>query len=230
MLGVRMPKILYLYGGWPGHAPYEVAEWAIDQMNQLDFDVEATVDPFQLERDLTAYDLIVLGWTQALTTEDLTKQQEASLMHAVELGTGVAGWHGMTASFRSSLPYGMVIGGSFIDHPGGEGSKVPYEVTIVDHDHDITQSVPNFRVASEQYYMHTDPCNHVLAETVFSGEYFPWLRGVRMPVAWCRNWGKGRVFYCAIGHTLDDLKPESVSRLMRQGMDWACRRQGDAAS
>src|ERR1019366_4999129 len=102
-MGVLVAKILYLYGGWPGHAPYEVAKWATSQMETLDFDVEMTVDPFQLEQDLTGYDLIVLGWTQALTTENMTKKQEASLMHAVSLGTGLAGWHGMTASFRSSL-------------------------------------------------------------------------------------------------------------------------------
>ena len=218
-----MAKVLYLYGGWPGHLPYAVAEWAIDQMEQLNFTVEATVDPFKLEDDLTEYDLIVLGWTQALTTENMSKRQEESLMSAVSRGTGVAGWHGMTASFRSSLPYGLVIGGSFIEHPGGEGSKVPYEVRIVDREHPVTQDVSDFNVASEQYYMHVDPSNHVIADTVFSGEYFPWLEGVRMPVAWTRNWGQGRVFYCSVGHTPDDLKPDPVSRLIRQGMGWAAR-------
>jgi uncharacterized protein len=225
-----MSKVLYLYGGWPGHKPYEVADWAIAEMETLGLDIVPTVDPFVLEEDLTGYDLIVLGWTQALTTENMTKRQEQSLLHAVSLGTGVAGWHGMTASFRSSLPYNFVIGGSFIEHPGGEGSKVPYRVTITDRDHIVTRSVEDFDVASEQYYMHVDPSNHVLAETEFSDEYIPWLKGIKMPVAWVRPWGMGRVFYCTVGHTPEDLRDEPVSRLMRQGIEWAVRgsQKGDS--
>jgi type 1 glutamine amidotransferase len=217
---------LFLYGGWPGHKPYEVADWALAQMDDLGFTVTATTDPFRLEDDLTAYDLIVLGWTQALTTEDMTDRQEKSLLHAVSTGTGVAGWHGMAASFRSSLPYGFVTGGSFIEHPGGEGVRVPYEVEIVDADHEVTAGVDRFKVASEQYFMQVDPTVHVLAETVFSGDHLPWLEGVRMPVAYTKRWGTGRVFYEAVGHDPQDLQIPEVTRLVRQGMSWAAR-QGD---
>ena len=64
-----MTDVLFLYGGWPGHRPYEVAEWATSLMTeQLGFHVDGTTDPFRLEADLTGYDLIVFGWTQALTS------------------------------------------------------------------------------------------------------------------------------------------------------------------
>ena len=63
-----MPDALFLYGGWPGHRPYEVAEWATSLMeSDLGFSVDGTTDPFRLEGDLTGYDVIVLGWTQALS-------------------------------------------------------------------------------------------------------------------------------------------------------------------
>lgn len=219
-----MTRVLYLYGGWPGHRPAEVAEWATEQLHRLGFDVEHTQDPFRLDDDLGRYDLLVLGWTQALTTEDLTPAQEECLLRAVAAGTGVAGWHGMAASFRASLPYHLVIGGAFVEHPGGEGYPQPYDVTIVDREHEVTAGVRDFSAATEQYYMHTDPNNHVLAETVFSGEHLPWLEGRRMPVAWVRTWGGGRVFYSAIGHSPDDLRDPDVTRLVRQGMAWAARR------
>ena len=74
-----MTQVLFVYGGWPGHRPYEVARWATSLMeDELGFEVEGTTDPFRLEEDLTGYDLIVVGWTQALTTEDLTDKQERS--------------------------------------------------------------------------------------------------------------------------------------------------------
>ena len=55
----------------------------------------------------------------------------------------------------------------------------------------------SFPYRSEQYYMHVDPSNEVLATTTFSGEHAPWIEGVAMPVVWKRKHGKGRVFYSA---------------------------------
>jgi len=214
-------QVLYLYGGWPGHRPYEVANWTRPLFHKLGFDVEEAQDIFTLDRDLTAYDLIALNWNNALLTEALTPAQERSLLTAVEQGTGIAAWHGAAAAFRSSLKYHWLIGGSFLEHPAGEGARYPYTVTITDRDHEITSGVPDFTVASEQYYMSVDPNNHVLAETVFTGEHLPWLAGHRMPQAWTRQWGPGRVFYCAIGHHLDDLYHPDVTRLMTQGFAWA---------
>ena len=219
-----MTDVLFLYGGWPGHRPYEVAEWATSLMTEkLGFAVDGTTDPFRLEADLTGYDLIVFGWTQALTTEDMTDKQERSLLDAVSNGTGVAGWHGMTASFRSSLPYSFVTGASFIEHPGGEAVPVPYPVTILDPAPEVTAGLTDFSAASEQYYMHVDPTVHVLAETVFSGEHLPWLDGVRMPVAYVKTFGAGRVFYETIGHTPEDLADPDVTQLVAQGLSWAAR-------
>ena len=220
-----MTKVLFLYGGWPGHRPYEVAEWATSLLHDdLGFTVDATTDPFRLEEDLTKFDLVVFGWTQALTTEDLTDKQERSLLHAVSNGTGVGGWHGMAASFRSSLPYHFVTGSAFIEHPGGEAVEVPYPVTVIDRNHEVTAGVQNFTAATEQYYLHIDPSVHVLAETVFSGEHLPWLDGIRMPVAYVKTFGQGRVFYETIGHQPSDLEAPDVTRLVRQGLNWAARK------
>jgi type 1 glutamine amidotransferase len=218
-----MTRVLFLYGGWPGHLPYEVADWAHEVMGEPGFDVEDTTDPHTLERDLRQYDLIVIGWTQAMTTEDLTERAEQRLHEAVRAGTGLAGWHGMAASFRASLQFSLIAGASFLEHPGGEGVPVPYTIDIVDRDHPITAGVDSFEFASEQYYVHVDPSVHVLATTTFSGEHFPWLDGVVMPAAYTHRWGEGRVFYASPGHTPDELRRPEVARLVGQGMQWAAR-------
>ncbi len=220
-----MTKALSLFGGWPGHRPYEIGAWARGILEELEYDVVETSDIFALDADLTEYDLIVLGWNNALTTEDLTDAQERSLLSAVEAGTGVAAWHGAAASFRSSLQYHFMLGGDFIEHPGGEGYPQPYEVTITDDSHEVTAGVNSFKVASEQYYMHVNPNNNVLAETVFTNEHLPWLDGHVMPQAWVREWGQGRVFYHAIGHDLDNLADPDVRRLTKQGISWAARKE-----
>jgi type 1 glutamine amidotransferase len=218
-----MTRVLYLYGGWPGHLPYDVAAWANGLMGSLGFDVEETQDPYRLENDLTGYDLIVVGWTQAMTTEDLTERAEQRLHEAVRGGTGLAGWHGMAASFRSSLQFSLIAGASFLEHPGGEGVPVPYTIEIVDRDHPVTTGVDDFEIASEQYYMHVDPSVHVLATTTFTGEHFPWLDGVVMPAAYVHRWGDGRVFYASPGHVPDELRIRAAERLIRQGLQWAAR-------
>jgi type 1 glutamine amidotransferase len=218
-----MTRALYLHGGWPGHRPHEVAEWAHGVMGELGFEVDAIQDPHLFDQDLRRYDLIVIGWTQAMTTEDLTEAVERRLHEAVLAGTGLAGWHGMAASFRSSLQFSLLAGASFLEHPGGEGVPVPYTIKIVDRDHLVTEGVDDIEIASEQYYMHIDPSAHVLATSTFSGEHFPWLEGVVMPAAYVRQWGDGRVFYATPGHDPSELQIPPVERLIRQGLSWAAR-------
>ena len=218
-----MTRVLYLYGGWPGHLPYEVAKWAHGLMGDLRFDVTDTNDPYVLEEDLTGFDLLVIGWTQAMTTEDLSERAEQRIHSAVRAGTGLVGWHGMAASFRSSLQFSLLAGATFLDHPGGEGVPVPYTIDIVDRDHEITRGVDSFQIASEQYYMHVDPSAHVLATTTFSGEHWPWAEGVVMPSVYTHTWGEGRVFYSSPGHVPDELRIPEAERLVRQGLQWAAR-------
>lgn len=218
-----MTEVLFLHGGWPGHRPYDVARWADGVFADLGFDVDAIQDPHRLEDDLRGYDLIVIGWTQATTTEDLSERAEQRLHEAVSSGTGLAGWHGMAASFRASLQFSLLTGSSFLEHPGGEGVPVPYTIDVADRDHPVTRGVDDIEIASEQYYLHVDPSVHVLATTTFTGEHLPWLDGVKMPAAYVRTWGEGRVFYATPGHDPAELEIPAVERLVRQGMQWAAR-------
>lgn len=218
-----MTRALFLHGGFQGHSPNEFAEWARPLLADLDFEVDEITDPNELERDLTVYDVIVMGWTSSSTHDPLTPKAEANLVGAISSGTGLAGWHGMTASFRSSLQYCLLVGGTFLSHPGGEAEPVPYSIDIVDGDHPVTQGVNSFGVASEQYYMHVDPAVNVLATTTFSGEHFPWIDGVVMPAAYTHQWGAGRIFYFSPGHFLEDVQNPDAERLIRQGLVWAAR-------
>ncbi len=76
---------------------------------------------------------------------------------------------------------------------------------------------------SEQYYMHVDPNNEVLATTTFSGSYTPWVAGTVMPVVWKRAWGNGRVFYTSLGHVASDFNVTEAREIVRRGMQWVAR-------
>jgi len=68
---------------------------------------------------------------------------------------GMAGWHGgMCDAFRNNTTYQWMTGGQWVAHPGG---CVTYEVNIINRDDPITRGVPDFKITSEQYYLHVDP-------------------------------------------------------------------------
>lgn len=214
-----MKSALFVWGGWDGHQPRETAERMSGALVEAGYKVELadTLDAYLDKEKLRALDLIVPVWTMGTITPD----QEQGLLGAVESGVGIAGWHGgMGDSFRSSTNYQFMVGGQWVAHPGG---VIDYEVNIIDHDDPITAGLSDFKMHSEQYYMHVDPSNQVLATTTFSGEYAPWIAGCVMPVAWKRMWGKGRVFYSSLGHVAQDFEVPEMREIMRRGMLWASR-------
>ncbi|MGZ3584811.1 MAG: ThuA domain-containing protein [Ktedonobacterales bacterium] len=159
------------------------------------------------------------------TASEISHAQLRALLTLVAAGVGIGGVHGgMCAAFRQATEYHFMIGGQWVAHPGD--ADVTYSVHVVDRGHVITRGSPSeFSLTSEQYYMHVDPANHVLATTRFPtpGVGGPHLRNgaVGMPVIWTKYYGKGRVFYCSIGHQVQNVRQPEVLRLCTRGLLWA---------
>ncbi|RME58367.1 MAG: ThuA domain-containing protein, partial [Caldilineae bacterium] len=180
-------------------------------------DVETTLDVYTDAARMRSYDLI----NQTYTMSTITREQEKGLLDCIEQGTGFAGWHGgMADAFRNNTNYQFMVGGQWVAHPG---NIIDYEVNIIDHDDPITAGLSDFKMHSEQYYMHVDPSNQVLATTTFSGEYCPWIEGVVMPVVWKRRWGQGKIFYASVGHVAADFDVPEAREIVRRGLIWAAR-------
>ena len=212
-------KALFLAGGWPGHEPQSTAALFAGLMDQEGYETEIadTLDTLLDQEKLANLSLIVPVWTMSKISEDQLK----GLLTAIRGGVGVGGWHGgMADSFRDSPDYQFMVGGQWIAHPGG---IIDYTVQIKDHEHPITEGLDDFAMHSEQYYMHVDPSNEVLATTTFSSEHVPWIDGVVMPVVWTRCWGAGRVFYSSLGHVLKDFDVPEAREIVRRGLLWASR-------
>jgi type 1 glutamine amidotransferase len=215
-----LTSALIVWGGWEGHEPEQVAGILGQALRDsgLGVEVSHTLDSFDDGAKLKALDLIVPIWTGG----SISPEQLGSLLDAVRSGTGIAGVHGgMADAFRTETEYQFLVGGQWVAHPGG---IVEYGVSIVNHDDPITVGVPDFKVTSEQYYMHVDPSNEVLATTTFSGEHYPWIKGCVMPVVWKRMYGRGRVFYCSVGHVAADFAAPELVTIATRGMLWAAGR------
>jgi len=218
-------KALFVWGGWEGHEPKKCVDIFAPWLAAQGFEVEisTTLDSYLDEAKMKSLDLIV----QVYTMSTITAQQENGLLEAVKSGVGLAGWHGGLAdAFRSNTEYQFMVGGQWVAHPGG---IIPYEVNIINHDDPNTAGLADFKMVSEQYYMHVDPINEVLATTTFSGEYAPWIKGVIMPVVWKKMYGQGRVFYCSLGHVAKDFDVPEAREIVKRGMLWAARVIGEDA-
>jgi len=216
-----MKSALMVWGGWEGHEPQKGVDVFKPLLEAADFDVTVSdsLDSYADEELMSSLDLIVPIWTQGTITDE----QQSGLMGAVESGTGIAGWHGcMGDAFRFNPPYQFMVGGQWVSHPGG---IIDYTVQITAPDDPIVEGLSDFAMHSEQYYMHVDPSNEVLATTTFTGEHagIGWIAGATMPVAWKRVWGEGRVFYFSIGHHAEDFDVPEAREIMRRGMLWADR-------
>jgi len=100
---------------------------------------------------------------------------------------------------------------------------IDYRVRITQRDDPITKGLSDFDMHSEQYYMHVDPSNEVLATTTFRGDHCPWIDGAVMPVIWKRRWGAGRVFYTSLGHVAADFQVPEALEIVKRGLLWAAR-------
>jgi type 1 glutamine amidotransferase len=214
-----MKKALIVFGGWEGHEPKLCTEIFAPLLRERGYDVTLsdTLDIYLNQEFLQGLNLIVPLWTMGT----ITKEQEKGLLTAVAGGVGLAGWHGgMADAFRNNTEYQWMVGGQWVAHPG---NIIDYEVNIIDHKDPITAGLSDFKMHSEQYYMHVDPSNQVLATTTFSGEHAHWVKGVVMPVVWKRMWDKGRVFYSSLGHVARDFDVLEAKEIQIRGMMWASR-------
>ena len=214
-------KALISWGGWDGHEPQECSAIVESILKAAGYDVEtfASMDVYEDKEKMQSLDLVVPAWTMS----QIAPEQHAGLLEAIKAGVGVAGWHGGVGdSFRNNTEFQWMVGGQWVAHPGG---IVDYTVNIIKHDDPIVAGLSDFEMHSEQYYMHVDPGNEVLATTTFTGEHgdAPWVAGTVMPVVWKRMFGKGRVFYSSLGHVAQDFDVPEVKEILRRGMLWATR-------
>jgi len=207
-----MRKAMVVYGGWGGHEPEKIGPIEAQLLRDAGLQVETstTLDSYLDEKRMMSLDLVVQHWTMGKITGD----QCNGLCKAVrEGGVGLAGLHGgLCDSFREATEYQFMTGGQWVAHPGG---VIDYRVHIVDHADPITAGLNHFNMHSEQYYMHADPSNHVLATTTFE------FNGCTMPCVWKRSYGKGRVFFTSLGHVAADLDAFEPREILRRGMLWA---------
>jgi uncharacterized protein len=213
-----MKKALIVWGGWEGHEPRQCAD-IIKSMLEEDGFAVTLADSTAAFSDPSIRDLSLV--VPIMTMSKIEKEEAKSLAAAVEGGVGLAGYHGGTGdAFRESVEYQFIIGGQWVAHPG---NIIDYTVNVTRPDDAVMAGISDFPYTSEQYYMHVDPSNEVLATTTFTGDHAWWIDGVVMPVVWKRRYGKGRVFYSSLGHVAKEFDVPQMRTIFQRGANWAAR-------
>jgi len=213
-----MREALIVWGGWSGHEPEQCANIIRGMLEEDGFKVyvENTTEAFA---DPSIKDLSLI--VPIFTMSKIEKEELSMLTEAVRGGAGLAGYHGgMGDAFREAVDYQFMVGGQWVAHPG---NIIDYRVDITRPDDPVIEGIESFPYRSEQYYMHVDPSNEVLATTTFNGDHAYWIDGVTMPVVWKRKYGEGRVFYSSLGHVSAEFQVPQMRSILRRGMNWAAR-------
>jgi len=157
-----------------------------------------------------------------------------SVMDFVRSGKGVVGVHAATTNFSSKPPVGGVdwpeagemMGGVFAGHNWRSGQG-QWAVKIDEPDHPLNAAFggKGFKIADEIYMYENFQKDkvRVLLSLDFSDPKTASVKQEQtyVPISWVRDWGKGRVFYCSLGHDNHVFWNAAVLRHYLDGIQFA---------
>ena len=203
-------------------------------------------------RDLNNYDAIVCIGVREVY---LTAQQRTDLLEFIRNGGGFVGVHAASTMFLPWPAFGKrqdeeagcgrtfnrwpefneMLGAEFVEHPYG---VIDAPVIVDDPRFPATRFLPaKFNLQDEMYefrnfsrekmdvVLRLDSSRLSLQRAGVTDRTADW------PLAWAKSFGKGRVFYCALGHARVTWDIPDIQRIYFEAVKWALRLQeGDVAS
>ncbi len=152
---------------------------------------------------LDPFDAVLFNNTTRLSFKD-PKHRE-TLMSFIKGGKGVIGIHAATENFYDWPEAAAMMGGLFDGHPWGGGGTWAFQIEEPDHPINKGFGGKGFWAKDEIYKM-KDPYSRENLRILLGLDMTKKVnqRGSREDkdnaVAWIHRFGKGRVFYCSLGH------------------------------
>jgi uncharacterized protein len=169
---------------------------------------------------LQKYDGVVF----AQTTGDIGLPDRQAFLDWIKAGHAFIGTHSATDTYHDWPEYEEMVGGEFVTH----GPQREVEVRVDDPRHAAARALPkdmrkSFKIFDEIYeFKSTSRANsHVILsmdhhpQTGEPGDYW---------TSWCRCYGKGRVFYMALGHRPEVWNTAWYQDYLLGGIRWALHR------
>jgi uncharacterized protein (TIGR03437 family) len=153
----------------------------------------------------------------------LSEQQKRDLLAFVRAGKGFGGTHSATDTLYGWAEYGDLIGAYFDGHPWVQEVSIDVE----DPDFPGQQRVaPGYRMVEEIYQFREFSRDRVrVLQTLDTTTVDLRAPGVNrtdgdFPLAWCRTYGEGRVFYTALGHFDETWRDARFQQMLEGALLW----------
>lgn len=167
---------------------------ALGATHGFEVDTTTRADLFT-DNNLKKYAAVVFLNT---TGDFFNQEQEAALERYMKRGGGFVGVHAATDGEYNWPWYGKLVGAYFESHPETQQATL----RVYNKEHAATRHLPDEWVRTDEWYnfKNMNPEVKVLIsidETSYKGG----KNGENHPMAWYHDYGGGRVFYTALGHT-----------------------------
>lgn len=205
------------------------------------FEVTHSEDESVFEKDsLSKFDAVIMlnttgeifrpkDWpgdkTKQKKAQDREARLKANLLAFVREGKGLAGMHSATDTYKKWKEYNDMMGGAFVSHPWHK--KVPLKNLDPRSPVNAAFSAEGFEVTDEIYQFRDDTAlrgdRRMLLE--LDADKMDLSKGSRgdrgYPVSWIDTYGRGRVFYCSLGHRDEIFWNPAVLKHYLAGIQYA---------
>jgi len=174
----------------------------------------ATEDPsFFAPEKLNKFDAVLMlnttGDCLRPKTENGAAEEEIykkTLHEFVKGGKGLMGVHSATDTYHNWKPYNAMMGGTFISHPWNAGTTVGIKIVAPDHPLNAAFKGKDFKIKDEIYQFRPETASP--KERLYLLTLDPDTTNMKIgsrkdgnyPISWVATYGKGRTFYCSLGH------------------------------
>jgi type 1 glutamine amidotransferase len=209
------------------HSSIPVAEAAISALGQdsglFTTDFSRTAD--DVARMLTPSALVgVDAIVFANTTGSLPVRDLGALLNWIGEGHGFAGMHSASDTYHDAPAYLEMLGNEFLTH----GGQTTVDALVENASHPASSPLGNrFRVFDEIYKF--TRANRGRVTMLLSLDRHP-DDGLPeagqpgdLPLAWAKDYGRGRVFYTALGHREDVWQNSLYQQHILGGIRWVLR-------
>ena len=165
--------------------------------------------------NLKQYDAVIF----ANTTGDLPLPDKQGFIDWVKDGHGFVAMHSGSDTFHGFPPYIEMLGGEFRIHHAQAG----IECLVMDPNHPATKPLgESFCIEQEEVYL-IKSFDRTKVHELLALDKHPNNKKEfgYFPVSWCKDFGKGKVFYTSLGHRDEVWLNSRYQKHILGGIKWA---------
>lgn len=222
-------RVLLLSGGDRNHHGYRAQSYYLQNVLEDSGVAEVTMTEEAAVLESSAiekYDCIVMNADRRRDEYRLNQPQQEALLRYVAGGKGFVAIHGFCCAARDWKPEMRQLLGGVLSHVGQPDTKVrhgKYTVKVTKPGHPVMRGIEQFEHEDELYYeLQTVDKLDALATVRHEGQDWP--------IAWTRQYGKGRVFATVFGHcswrpgSPDPQTNPPFRKMIVQAIQWAAQK------